>query len=76
MTTISDVMRSLADLYAQTGTTPKKKVTRGARRNKARVIYREMKRPGLVNPRPVDPEAVSPLLRHVNTASRLSSQHE
>lgn len=62
MTTISDVARSLDELFERAGTKPKKS-TRASRRNKARVIYRAMKRPGLVNPQPVDEDQVSPLIK-------------
>lgn len=64
MTTISGVTRSLEALMEQAGTKPKKS-TRASRRNKARVLYRAMKRPGLVNPQPVDEESISPLVKQL-----------
>jgi hypothetical protein len=62
MTTISDVARSLNELFEKAGTKPKKS-TRASRRNKAKLIYRAMKRPGLVNPEPMSEDQVSSLLR-------------
>lgn len=64
MTTISEVQHSLDQLFNQVGTKPKKS-TRASRRAKAKAVYRMMKRPGLVNPQPVDESKVSPLLRQL-----------
>lgn len=48
MTTISEVC---ARLFPQiTPSHTEKGLTRGVRRNKAKIFYRTLKRPGLVNP--------------------------
>jgi hypothetical protein len=67
MATISSVCDNL---FSQTNLAqlPRKPV-RSARRNLARIVYRQGRRPGLVNPQPASDEASRPAKRAAVTGS-------